>query len=212
MQCSGLQVAAFLLLLGGTILVVISIGTSNWTQRSSGGGVLGTAIGAEFTYERGLWQECYYSGVGKLDSEKLKATNQHCINRYEDVFKEREKLGVDGDSVKERFKKLEAWEIAVMALMIGSGLLGILSLVFSPCCCNRCGCCLATFVFFAASLCASAICTYAYYTSTNEEWKNDVKQFGWSFWCAVGGAACQFISGILFAVSRCRQHSYSHTI
>jgi len=218
MQCSGLQVAAFLLLLAGTILIAISIGTSSWSKRqlTKSVSVEGVgSIGGGVTIERGLWNECQRYGAQTDIGEAFKIDHDHCVNRYEKVWEKRDQL-TTGEDFKQLFKDLQAWEVAVLAMMCGSGLLGILSLLFSPCCCNRCGCCLASFVFFAASLCASAVCTYAYYVSTagdsDRNFEIKMKEFGWSFWCAVAGGACQFFSGIMFAVSRCRQHSYSHTI
>jgi len=216
MQCSGVQVAGFLVLLGGTILIAISIGTSSWStvggKVSSQQGGLGSWGTGGGEVERGLWQECY-RGAGSIGN--LKAEHEQCYNRYQEALKKLEELK-DGNEIYNAIsKELQPWEVAVLALMCGSGLLAILSLLFTPCCCNRCGCCLATFVLFAAALSATGVCTFAYYISTgqsNKDFELSTKHFGWSFWCAVAGAGCQFISGVLFAVSRCRQHSYSHTI
>jgi len=216
MQCSGLQVGAFLVLLAGTILIAISIGTSSWStvsgKASSQQLNLGNWASGGGEVERGLWQECYRV-AGAVSS--LKIEHDQCYNRYQAALDKIEQLR-DGKEVYEALsKELQPWEVAVLALMCGSGLLGILSLLFTPCCCNRCGCCLASFVLFAAALSTSGVCTYAYYISTgqgNKDFSLDTKHFGWSFWCAVAGGASQFLAGVLFAVSRCRQHSYSHTI
>jgi len=215
MQCSGLQVAAFVLLLCGTILIDISIGTSHWSKKTYAKGGLASLIGGSITAERGLWQECTIV-QGDL-GESFRSEHERCVNRYEEAIKKAQQLQ-DGTEIPGVFQNLEPWDYSVLAMMCSSGLLGILALLFSPCCCNRCGCCLASFIFLAASLCASGIATYAYYVSTskheNSSFIEDInlKHFGWSFWCAVGGGACQFFSGIMFAVSRCRQHTYSHTI
>jgi hypothetical protein len=194
--------------------VVISICTNNWSAYEYRGAINvgGTNIlSGDYRTERGLWKECGYrsASVGPKQWD-----HYTCLNRYTEAWKDLQNAQNGQDFEKTLSKHLKAWEIAVLALMIGSGFLGILTLVFSPCCCNRCGCCLATWVFLAAALAAAGICTYAYYVSTEgkDEIEIDVRQFGWSFWCAVAGGGAQFFAGIFFAVSRCRQHSYSHTI
>jgi len=218
MQCSGLQIFSFLVLLTGTVAVVVSICTRSWfitRPIDVAVTVPGTSIGASagVEVERGLWYECQREWVG--DSS---ISHEQCGNRFDQLTEQliQERHGQASNSNK--ISDVQVWEMVVLGLMCGSALLGLVSLLFSPCCCNRCGCGLASAVFFAAALSASGLCTYAYYAMTNHFNDNQLqigeisKHFGWSYWCGVAGGACQFFSGILFAVSRCRQHSYSHTV
>jgi len=212
MQYSGLQVVAFviLILVTGAIIASIATNYSSYHMDSQLSGAV------NLNSHRGLWRACQEDSVefGKLF--KVGSGASPCQNRFEISFE-------DGQ-VDLKHVNVQTWEIACLALMCGSAVLGILSLLFSPCCCNRCGLCLTFWVLLATLCCAAAVGLYAYQTSTAQvktyelastatiQLKGPKFDFGWSFWLAVGGGACQLFATLGFGVSRARQHSYSQTI
>jgi len=200
MNFSGLQVFSFVLLLAGTGLIIASIATSNWSDQT-----FETSDGVSRNVTRGLWSQCVQpASIGNLQ--------QPCqiSNRFEGISK--------SDSVNQgadKFvKEFRIWEIACLALMGSSAVLGLLSLLFSPCCCNRCPCCLVIVVLLATLCCAAGLGTYAYeYTNDpSTQGKVTFSAFSWSFWVAVAGGGCQLFATILFGISRARVQQYSHTI
>jgi len=201
MQFSCLQVFSFILLLAGTGLIIASIATSNWTEQV----YLGSA-GLRFGVERGLWMQCTDARAETLG---LNVGARDCKNRFEEA--------VQSKNVEDVNQNFQIWEIVCIALMGASALLGLLTLIFSPCCCTRCPCCLVLWSLLATLCCAAGVGTYAYEIRNNPpvhaSVTTEVVTFGWSFWIAVAGGACQLVSTILFGVSRARvSYEYSSTI
>lgn len=216
MYYSGLQVFSFVVLLVGTGLIIASIPTPNWTHQ-----IFSKAGDYEFSADRGLYQQCqnypelientkdFFNSLFNDGGDK--AGKRVCTNRFEAFQKEG-----TFDNLKNAFK---AWEVACLALMVGSALLGLLALILSPCCCRRCGFCLVITVLLATLCCAAGVGTFAYYSkaeptaSTTAVVTVDKAILEWSFWLAVAGGGCQLIATILFGISSCRHDgSYSHTI
>ncbi|KHJ44293.1 hypothetical protein D918_05654 [Trichuris suis] len=195
MQFTGVQIISFLLLLAGTTLVITSIATSHWSYDSSGLGIGNVELLQNY---RGLWEKCHRINVD-LGSSGLGSSAYHCVNRFKAVF--------------------EPWEIAVLTLMCISALVSVISLVFSPCCCNRCGSCLTFWVLVAALCTVAGVGTYAYEVYSTEQKGHEIASithatvtFGWSYWIAVAGGCCQMLSAIGLGISRARHSSYSHVI
>uniref|UniRef100_A0A915JHJ7 Uncharacterized protein n=1 Tax=Romanomermis culicivorax TaxID=13658 RepID=A0A915JHJ7_ROMCU len=121
-------------------------------------------------------------------------------------------------------KKLFVWEIICLALMTASASLGLLTLVFAPCLCSRCGCCLSVFVLIAGLSAAVGVCAYTYFHLTGKSASlpkiDDIpgsviiipKAFGYSYWCAVAAAVGQLLASVLFSIGRGRSHEYEQTI
>jgi len=186
MQFTGPQVLGFVALLAGTALVGTSLGTSYWTQTKQFAGV---------ESHRGLWEICG-SGFGLSG----------CDNR----FKKLQNQIQNQESPQKIQDVMEPYEWACFLLMCISAFLSILSLLSSPCCCNRCGGCLS-FTVFVACLCTSAtIGTWAYMLKQEQKMIGD---FAWSYWLAVAGGALQLVSALLFGVSRVKErYNYSQSI
>jgi len=202
MQYSGAQVVSFIVLLIGTAAIIASIATDHWSVYNIVGSI---------SEHRGLWRPCTDGKLGGLEGKT-------CQNRFE--------VNVKENQLDVTHQDFQPWEIACLALMCASALLGILSLLFSPCCCNRCGLCLTFWVLLATLCCAAGIGLYAYQLKTENTKAFKIGdatitlgtntiykyEFDWSFWLAVGGGICQLLSTLGFGVSRARQHQYSHTI
>jgi len=167
---------------------------------------------------RGLWRSCQDDNVKVGEILNVQSGSTGCTNRFE--------INVQEDLKKVEFKhvNVQTWEIACLALMCASAAVGIVSLLFSPCCCNRCGLCLTIWVLLATLCCAAGVGLYAYEMSTghvktielaenvNVNLQGPKLNHGWSFWLAVGGGACQLFATLGFGISRARQHNYSQTI
>uniref|UniRef100_A0A5S6QIW4 Clc-like protein n=1 Tax=Trichuris muris TaxID=70415 RepID=A0A5S6QIW4_TRIMR len=196
MQFTGIQVVSFLLLLAGAGLVMTSIATSHWSYDSSG-----LAIGnVDFLQNyRGLWEKCHRFSI---DLGSSSSAGYHCVNRFKSVFDR----ASEGD-FSTQDHDVQAWEIAVLTLMCISALVSVISLAFSPCCCNRWGSCLTFWVLIAALCTAAGVGTYAYEVLSVEQKGHEIASithntvtFGWSYWLAVAGGCCQMLSAIGLAV------------
>lgn len=106
MQCSGLQVGAFLVLLAGTILIAISISTSSWSRRSLATLNVDSAVGADIVVERGLWQECQRTRGQIGEFESLRVDHDNCVNRYQDILEKVQHLQL-GEAEKKIFEELK---------------------------------------------------------------------------------------------------------
>ncbi|CDW57406.1 protein clc isoform [Trichuris trichiura] len=209
MQFAGVQIVSFLLLLAGTALVITSIATSHWSYDSSGLGIGNVELLQNY---RGLWEKCHRINVD-LGSAGV-SNGYHCVNRFKAVFER----ASQGDFSRQD-QDLQAWEIAVLALMCISALVSVISLVFSPCCCNRCGSCLTFWVLIAALCTVAGVGTYAYEVYSTDQKGHEIASithgtvtFGWSYWIAVAGGCCQMLSSIGLGISRARHSAYSHVI
>ncbi|KRX56937.1 hypothetical protein T09_14586 [Trichinella sp. T9] len=212
MHFTGLQVFSFLLLLAGTGLVIASVATSYWSYDSSG-----LKVGNLDAYEkrRGLWEKCHrFLGVSGVLGDKAQ-DGFRCVNRFKALLEQ-----VQQGELTWKDVEVQSWEIAVLALMSISALISVMSLIFSPCCCKRCGCCLTFWVLIAALCTISGVGLYAYEaTAVEDKAVPDLNElmsgkvtFGWSFWLAVAGGLCQIFSTVGFGVSRARHQPYSHVI
>ncbi|KRY31897.1 hypothetical protein T01_12321, partial [Trichinella spiralis] len=212
MHFTGLQVFSFLLLLAGTGLVIASVATGYWSYESSG-----LKAGNLDAYEkrRGLWEKCHrFFGISGILGDKAQ-DGYRCVNRFKALLEQ-----VQQGELTWKDVEVQSWEIAVLALMSISALISVMSLIFSPCCCKRCGCCLTFWVLIAALCTISGVGLYAYEaTAVQDKAVPDLNElisgkvtFGWSFWLAVAGGLCQIFSTVGFGVSRARHQPYSHVI
>ncbi|KRX56935.1 hypothetical protein T09_14586 [Trichinella sp. T9] len=155
MHFTGLQVFSFLLLLAGTGLVIASVATSYWSYDSSG-----LKVGNLDAYEkrRGLWEKCHrFLGVSGVLGDKAQ-DGFRCVNRFKALLEQ-----VQQGELTWKDVEVQSWEIAVLALMSISALISVMSLIFSPCCCKRCGCCLTFWVLIAGmntNPCDSSVFVY----------------------------------------------------
>ncbi|KAL1239464.1 Diaminopimelate epimerase [Trichinella pseudospiralis] len=188
MHFTGLQVFSFLLLLAGTGLVIASVATGYWSYESSG-----LKAGNLDAYEkrRGLWEKCHrFFGISGVLGDKAQ-DGFRCVNRFKALLEQ-----VQQGELTWKDVEVQSWEIAVLALMSISALISVISLIFSPCCCKRCGCCLTFWVLIAALCTISGVGLYAYEaTAVEDKAIPDLNElisgkitFGWSFWLAVAGA------------------------
>ncbi|KRZ34914.1 hypothetical protein T4B_10669, partial [Trichinella pseudospiralis] len=141
MHFTGLQVFSFLLLLAGTGLVIASVATGYWSYESSG-----LKAGNLDAYEkrRGLWEKCHrFFGISGVLGDKAQ-DGFRCVNRFKALLEQ-----VQQGELTWKDVEVQSWEIAVLALMSISALISVISLIFSPCCCKRCGCCLTFWVLIA---------------------------------------------------------------
>ncbi|KRZ17473.1 hypothetical protein T11_16644, partial [Trichinella zimbabwensis] len=212
MHFTGLQVFSFLLLLAGTGLVIASVATGYWSYESSG-----LKAGNLDAYEkrRGLWEKCHrFFGISGVLGDKAQ-DGFRCVNRFKALLEQ-----VQQGELTWKDVEVQSWEIAVLALMSISALISVISLIFSPCCCKRCGCCLTFWVLIAALCTISGVGLYAYEaTAVEDKAIPDLNElisgkitFGWSFWLAVAGGLCQIFSTVGFGISRARHQPYSHVI
>ncbi|KRY72909.1 hypothetical protein T4A_6703, partial [Trichinella pseudospiralis] len=210
MHFTGLQVFSFLLLLAGTGLVIASVATGYWSYESSG-----LKAGNLDAYEkrRGLWEKCHrFFGISGVLGDKAQ-DGFRCVNRFKALLEQ-----VQQGELTWKDVEVQSWEIAVLALMSISALISVISLIFSPCCCKRCGCCLTFWVLIAALCTISGVGLYAYEaTAVEDKAIPDLNElisgkitFGWSFWLAVAGGLCQIFSTVGFGISRARHQPYSH--
>ncbi|KRX26604.1 hypothetical protein T07_12200 [Trichinella nelsoni] len=231
MHFTGLQVFSFLLLLAGTGLVIASVATGYWSYESSG-----LKAGNLDAYEkrRGLWEKCHrFFGISGILGDKAQ-DGFRCVNRFKALLEQVQQGELTWKDVEVQCESsrnvnfqimdyllfFSAWEIAVLALMSISALISVMSLIFSPCCCKRCGCCLTFWVLIAALCTISGVGLYAYEaTAVGDKAVPDLNElmsgkvaFGWSFWLAVAGGLCQIFSTVGFGVSRARHQPYSHSI
>ncbi|KRY31898.1 hypothetical protein T01_12321 [Trichinella spiralis] len=215
MHFTGLQVFSFLLLLAGTGLVIASVATGYWSYESSG-----LKAGNLDAYEkrRGLWEKCHrFFGISGILGDKAQ-DGYRCVNRFKALLEQVQQGELTWKDVEVQCES--TWEIAVLALMSISALISVMSLIFSPCCCKRCGCCLTFWVLIAALCTISGVGLYAYEaTAVQDKAVPDLNElisgkvtFGWSFWLAVAGGLCQIFSTVGFGVSRARHQPYSHSI
>ncbi|XP_003376705.1 conserved hypothetical protein [Trichinella spiralis] len=215
MHFTGLQVFSFLLLLAGTGLVIASVATGYWSYESSG-----LKAGNLDAYEkrRGLWEKCHrFFGISGILGDKAQ-DGYRCVNRFKALLEQVQQGELTWKDVEVQCES--TWEIAVLALMSISALISVMSLIFSPCCCKRCGCCLTFWVLIAALCTISGVGLYAYEaTAVQDKAVPDLNElisgkvtFGWSFWLAVAGGLCQIFSTVGFGVSRARHQPYSHLV
>uniref|UniRef100_A0A914X7U1 Uncharacterized protein n=1 Tax=Plectus sambesii TaxID=2011161 RepID=A0A914X7U1_9BILA len=212
MQYSGLQVLAWMLLLVGTGALVASIATDYWSVHEM------PVIGQSVVMHRGLLRQC-------TRAEVLAFYKHDCTNRWSELVDEVRKLDDGGQFTLSR-QNMKAFEIITVALIGLSVVVAALTLLFGPCTCHKCGCCVTFWVLLSAVCSATAIGLYAYYTVHGETMtlnilgqtvstqinEDRLDNLAWSFYLAVGGCVCQILSGLFFGCARARTHSYSHTI
>jgi hypothetical protein len=212
---SGISIGSFLILLIGTAAIITSIASHHWTILDKTVPGLGGVI-----FERGLIQQC------KTGTVALAGSATQCTMRYKDLlnqFRDKmETIGENGGEIDGIFgtQDLRAWEFIILVLMSASAVFGVLALLVGPCCCHRCGCCLGTYVLMAALCSTAGVLFYVY----NEEKGQtiefgevsldvNVSTYGWSFYAACLGAACQAIASFLFCIGgRSRSNEYTQQI
>ncbi|VDM27557.1 unnamed protein product [Toxocara canis] len=168
---------------------------------------------------RGLWKQCTRYLI-----------DTQCVNRFSklaDDVREVMLIGAnvfDGNRTPISGKKLQVFEWVILALMLISIGLSVLSLLCSPCCCNHCNCCLSFWVFFAGICSACACIWYAYQNQIGQTLTFNIlqpddlplyrmhNQLAWSFYLAVCGSICQVMSGVFFACTKSRRSTYAHSV
>lgn len=210
MACTTIQFLSFLLLLSGTTLIGTSIGTTDWSYSYTEQDILGQEM--KLIYYRGLWRQCVEAEESSSSSSPIQHSAQlnfGCETRFS--------VETNFDTTAPPIiihQSFKAWEISVLALMSASALVGIFSVICCGCCRNRCGYCLATFVLLGGLCSAGGVGVYAYFIKNSDEQSQTLTletlinaflqtQFGWSYWLAAGGGACQLLSAIFYYVSAC---------
>lgn len=202
MNFTACQVVWFIVLLAGIACIITAIATDYWEYR-----YISDMKGfGKISAHRGLIQSCHECTVlcGLLETKT-------CHYRFAS-FK------VEKDTYDVSYKSLEVWEISVLALMCASAFIGLVSLVSSFCCCNRCPWCLGILIAFATACATAGLAVYAWKCGTGDS--NTIRlvrpdsthEFGWSFWVGVAGTGLKLIAGIGFALVSRNKHSNSMTI
>lgn len=202
MRFTALQLVSFLLLLIALVCIITALSTNHWEHRD----IVGRDLVGSLKGHRGLLVSCHEC---RLVCNLFQA--QECHSRLASIK-------VDKDTYDVSYKTLQAWEVAVLALMVASAFLGFVTLLSSCFCCNRCPMCLVVLLSLATLCAVIGVSVYAAKCGTGESnpleklSKHSTHTFGWSFWLAVGGACTMLLSTFCFCCVSRQNRSGSHAI
>ncbi|MFH4977033.1 hypothetical protein AB6A40_003742 [Gnathostoma spinigerum] len=154
MHYAGAHVLAWTLLLLGTGCLLVAASTNYWSihQPYESTGIM--------TMNRGLWKQCQQFLLHTECTNRFTHVNENVAStiRYgvEVLQDQHRSLSVKG---------LQFFEWMIIAEILISIWISAVILVYSPCCCNHCNCCISIFVFLAGIISA---CGCTWYTHQNQ--------------------------------------------